>query len=214
MRTQVKKDGSRTTVKHKHTYDESVAELIKKMQTFGETWGKRFADFEGKLQQLAMGMAKQIGVMFANVQALAQASSAHDASILAIDKVNLEIFGQLAQIDTILQKLTTAEQRAEWLNDEEIRTKSAAWYQHLTRLAFEKVMVEREERTKAHQEAVKKLAEEKAKAAEEKATAEMAKTEEGQVAAAVQQAEAPVVSPPEGGGQGADIPEGAQVFGG
>jgi hypothetical protein len=194
-------------VKHEHTFAEGADVLIKKMQAFGENWGKKFAEYESKLQQFSAGVAKQISVMFQNVQALAVASSAHDASILAVDKVLLEAFAQLQQMDTLLSHLTTPEQRAEWLNEDEIREKTTAWYQHLTKTAFERVNTERQARLKAQQEAAKKLAEEQAKAQE-------AKKEEDQVAAAVQQAEAPQVASPESGGEGADIPEGAQVFGG
>jgi regulator of protease activity HflC (stomatin/prohibitin superfamily) len=145
--------------------------------------------------------------MFANVQSLAAASMAHDTSILSLDKVNLEVFAQLSQIDTILQKLTTKEQREEWVKPDDVRDKAVAWYLHVTKMAFDRVQKEREEQQKQKDEEIKKLQ-------AEKEAAEQAKKEEDKVAEAVQQAEAPGVALPEGGGQGADIPEGAQVFGG
>lgn len=193
-------------VKHAHTYTEGADKLIASMQSFGENWGKKLADMEGKVQNFAVGLAKQIGTMFANVQSLAQASMAHDTGILSLDKVNLEIFGQLAQIDTILKHLATKEQMEEWVKPDEIREKAAAWYLHCTKMAFQQVQAEREEQKKQYEEKVKQERE----AAE---AAEQAKKTDDVVTDAVRQAETPQVVTHEGG-PGSDIPEGAQVFGG
>lgn len=210
MSTRPKK--KRVTVKHKHTFAEGADVLIERMKKFGEDWGARLADYENKLKAVAISTAKQISVMFANIQALANASAVHDASILAMDKIQIEVFGQLAQIDILLEHLTTKEQRDEWLKPDEIREKAAAWYHHLTKLAFEQVQKDREERKLLQQEAAKRLAEE----AEKKHEAEAEEAKKNVVAEAIQQAESPQVVTPDakGGGEGADIPEGAQVFGG
>ena len=200
---------TKKTVKHKHSYAEGADKLIKDMQAFGELWGKKLAESETKLQNFAVGMAKQIATMFSNVQSLAQASMAHDTGILSLDKVNLEVFGQLAQIDTILKNLATKEQLEEWVKPDEIREKAAQWYMHCTKMAFQQVQAERAEQQKQREEMLKKQREEK-EAAEQ---AEAAKKADDVVVDAVRQAESPQLVVHEGG-PGSDLPEGAQVFGG
>lgn len=182
---------------------ETVKEMRRNLSEYAKDWEKRIENLGTLFKQLAGSAAQQIGAQWANIQSLANSSMEHDRAILALDYINHEIFAQLVQINSLLEQSTTKEQRDLVLKPDEIRATAIGWYKELEKRAFEHAAAVQEAQRQEREEAIKK-------ARAEAEAAAKAKKEEATVEAAVLQAEAS--TPPEP--QGAEIPEGAQVFGG
>jgi hypothetical protein len=189
----------------KHDFEGGVKELLDRLVAFSKKWAESLNDTHARFNKLAIHVAQQMSQMWGNMQSVVKSIVVHDTSILAQDQINREFFGQLTQIDTLLEKLTTPEQRAEWLQDvEALKAKAAAWHRDTTAACFELVQKEQAEKEKQRQEEITKAVEE-----------QKAKEEAERAAEAIRQAESPQPIEAQSGGQGAtEIPEGAQVFGG
>jgi hypothetical protein len=195
----------------RHNFEGGVEELLDRMKKFAEEWAEKLnaqakasVQMEDHLKRLSIASAQEFGKLWANQQQFANSIDHVDTNVLVTTKVLREIFGQLQQIDTIFSFMKEAEVPIPEITEEkakEIKEAAEKWFKGIVAGCF-KEFAEEQKAEKAEREAAAKAAAEAVKAKEESARAEEAlkKAEEGAVA------------PP--GGQGADIPEGATLFGG
>jgi len=191
-----------------------IKELIAKHNELAES----IVGTEKRQQQIAIFSAQEFGKLMAQQQHVAAEFSKSiehiDTNVLATAEVLKEIFGQLSQIDRFIKKLSNgANLELTESEVEEVRKEGAQWFQDNVTAAFKRVRErsEEEERTRLEElEKAKKEAEIAAKTAvEEKKEAEAA--EKALQDAVIQERSVQAVG---AGGPGADIPEGAEVFGG
>lgn len=186
-----------------------IVRIAEEMQAdykaFRKEWADKFNDFRGRFDQIIPAIAQQFAQLQANSQVTANCVDAIDLQQQAMMKINERIYGKFEIIDALFQKLG--------IDADDLDYDGLKKMAHDTYLATAKECValakeERDAAIKANQEAMKKAQEEARKAAEEKAEAE--KAEEALTQA--QEEDRQLVGEP--GGPGADIPEGAEVFGG
>jgi uncharacterized protein YdcH (DUF465 family) len=193
--------------------NEKIKELVAKHNEMAE----KLVETEKRQQQIAIFSAQEFGKLMAQNQHVATSfanSIEHiDLNVLATAEVLKELFGQLTQVDRFIKKvangtdldLTEAELT-------EVKTEAEGWFKDTVASAFKAVLEKREAEDKARLaelERAKKEAEVAAKATVEAKT-EAETVEKALGDAAIQERGIQTVA----GGPGADIPEGASVFGG
>lgn len=201
----------------------SANETLREIRAIVTEQNKRIGELEKLQQKIATFAAAEFGKVLGHQQTVAMefanTTNHIDMNVLALAEVAKEIFGQLAQIDHVLQtsivkpstdsgdlKLDLNIPDGE-ASIETIKTKAVEWYNQVTKSAFKIVNAQREqhaEKMRQEEAALKKEAEEAAQA----------KTEAEVVEKELRSAEAPGVLMPASGGEGSNIPEGADVFGG
>jgi hypothetical protein len=229
-----------TKVVKKLELDESVQHLEKRISAFTTAveakqseiiakhneLAKGFNDIAARQQEIANFAATKIGELLGQLQMLAaqqevivqqygRSINHLDVSQLAYAEVLKEVFGQLAQEDVLIARLAGTVTSTEFSEADiaEVKARSSELYTEVVTAAFASVNKKRAEEEAAYAE--KKAAEQAAKEAAEKAaqdkteaqTAEQALLDAAQADRAVQTVGAT-------GGQGATIPDGANVFGG
>lgn len=206
MRNSAKKNKGKPKSKNPAIIDE----LIKKHNTMVE----QIAEIQKTQQQIAKFAATEFGKMLAAQEAFrlrVNESIGHlDNNVLATAEMVKEVFGQLSQVDLLLGKLGTKTEVGLTLTDEEtahVKTQAEEWYTSVMSASFaavrERLLKEAEEHAAAAQ-----------KAKEEAEKAEADKSEVERVEQELQRASTDDRIPQFSGGEGADIPEGADVFGG
>lgn len=204
-RPQRKVKDRKKVVVHKHNFEGGVHELLDRHKQFVEQWAEKFNLRGTQFDEFKQAVIMQFGHTEANDRVFAQSLDKIDTNVLAFAKVLRAIYGQLEQIDEFLKIiLDKLDLKAEELpiNLDDIRDRAEA----MTRMAIATAFNEVFEEKKAHEQAqiaAEKMAREQAKKDQEEAKV----AEE-----ALREAEAPQLDPL-AGGRGADIPEGAQVFG-
>jgi hypothetical protein len=191
-----------------------IKELVAKHNEMAE----KLAETEKRQQQIAIFSAQEFGKLMAQQQHIATEFSKSiehiDMNVLATAEILKELFGQLVQADRFIKKVANGA-TLELSEDEigEVKKEAMEWFQTTVASAFKTVREKREAEDKARLEELekaKKEAEEAAKAAvDSKAEAET--SEKALQDAAIQERNVQTVG---AGGPGADIPEGAEVFGG
>jgi len=192
----------------RHNFEGGVEQLLDRHKKFIDEWVEKFNALakivntqEDRLKAVAISSAQEFGKLLANQQTLANSIDHIDTNVLVTAKVLKEIFGQLQQIDDIFLAMKGQEVPVPDVDREDVMEKAELWFNGIVAGAFKAVR----EEMKAAQEAKDKA---KAEAEAAAKTAAEAKTAEE----VLQKAEEKTMAPP--GGQGADIPEGAQLFGG
>lgn len=193
---------------------DKIKELIAKHNEHVE----KLAEIEKRQQQIAIFSAQEFGKLMAHSQhstgEIAKSIDHIDLNVLATAEILKEVFGQLSQIDCFIKKLTP-EGKVLDLSEEEVenvKKEASEWFSSTVGSAFRTVQQKRAEEEQARLaelEKAKKEAEEAAKKIETDQT-EKEKAEKALAEAATQERSIQTVS----GGPGADIPEGADVFGG
>jgi hypothetical protein len=214
LKPKAKKQRVKKIIQHSHT--QGTNELLGKLKEFADAWATKLAEMADRLDKLTVQISSEVGSIWTAVQSLAKSAIAHDTSILAQDKINREVFGQLAQIDKLLNATTTEEQRAKLLVPEELRADAQKWYHDIVASAFQQVAADRAAKQAAEAEARQKQAEEEAakQAAAAAATAEQQDKKEAQtVETALRQAETPTLTAKDGGEGQTAYPPGAEFFG-
>ncbi len=167
-------------------------------------------EIKNKQNSIAKFAAEEFGKLHAHQQTMGlefwKAFQHVDMNIAALNEINREVFGQLTQIDFIIQGATVAEsgQLNTELKDsaiEEVKSQARSWYADVVQSAFVRVRDQR-----LQEEAAKKAQAE----AEAKKQADQTETQriENELKAE------PGVLTQVSGGPGSEIPEGATVFGG
>ena len=198
---------------------------------------------EGVVKNIAAYTAAELGkfqgIVVGQIQQVGQALAGLDLNILALAEIQKEVFGQLTQIDAVLQRMhsttkkimvdskisidgqpvnpLTEQDIRDFKNAlefaqsdiEEIKDRAHTWFQELTTSAFKTV---RDRLEKEAEEARAKAEEEqKAKEAAEKTAAETTSVEQ-ECKDALLNEKTTIAAPT--GGPGTDYPEGAEIFGG
>lgn len=197
-----------------HNFDDSVKHLIDKVDRFGASWEAKHNEVIEKFNQMANSVellkemqqkiatfaAGEFGKLAAQQQMVVQQfgnSLEHlDMNVLATAEILREVFGQLSQVDDVLKRVSPDIE----MDDEKIeslKAQATEWMREVTSAAF--IVVQQR---KVAEESTRKVAEESATQKIEMETIE----KELAATTGIQQ----VLST---GGQGSDIPEGADVFG-
>lgn len=171
----------------------------------------KVSEDQGKLAKImAMELGKMGAIHKISTDALQKQFAHLDLNVLATAEVLREVFGQLTQVDKYLGVLCAKASPEENItltqSFQELREQSDLWWQNVTARAFT-VVQERLAEDDAKLEAEKL----KAKEAAEKAAKD--KTEAEKVEAELRESEARNLATMNGGA-GAEVPEGADVFGG
>lgn len=191
--------------------------IAKMIENFQKKVITQMAEFGANLANTRTALSQQILNLDQNVNLHADVLDSMDAKSMAMAKMLKDVYGRIEQLDQILERSDV-----DFSHDfsdaelEEVKKNRDETYNLVMKEAFKAVHEERqaimEQRRKEAEEAKKK--EEEAQKAKEEAEKKESEAEEAKTAEAVlQEAEtAPTVG--EAGGQGSDIPEGAEVFGG
>jgi len=204
-RPQRKGKKEKKIVIHKHSFEGGITEVLDRLNAFTKEWAEKHNLSNQELVQLRQAVIIQFGHVESNHRIFAESLDRIDTNVLSFAKVLRNIYGQLEQTEEFLKvimdklDLNPAELP---LNLDEIRERAEAMCRTAIAGAFAEV---REE--KAAHEAARKQAEELQREQAEKNADEAKRAEEELKAAETPQLD------PLAGGQGADIPEGAQVFG-
>ena len=197
-----------------NSQNDKIKELIAKHNAQATS----LAETEKRQQQIALFSAQEFGKLMAQQQHIATEFSKSiehiDLNVLATAEILKEIFGQLSQIDCFIKKVANgANLDLSEAEVEVVKKEATEWFQNTVASAFKTVRERREAEEKARLEELeraKKEAESAAQAtADAKKEAEVA--EKALLDAATQERSIQTVG---AGGPGADIPEGADVFGG
>jgi hypothetical protein len=193
-------------------------EKVKELVTRHNAIVENVAEVEKRQQQIAMFSAQEFGKLMAQQQHIAtefSKSISHiDLNVLATAEILKEIFGQLSQVDRFIKKLANgANIELTESEVEEVKKEGVEWFQDNVNTAFKLVRdrCEAEEQARLNElEKAKKEAEIAAK------TTVGEKKEAEDVEKALQEAviQERCIQTVGAGGPGANIPEGAEIFGG
>lgn len=169
-------------------------------------------------QQFMMFTAQEMGKATAQQQAIASELGSTidhlDVNVLSLAEVMKEVFGQLQQIDHIFQNAKVVSAEGGYALDVDvikdadvpgIKEGAQKWFDTVVASAFKTIQDRRAEEQRVAEENARKAKEEAERAAKDKSEKELVEKELARESG-VQQIGA--------GGLGADIPEGADVFGG
>lgn len=188
----------------------AIASIAGQVQKFINEWSSKFNKLSVAVDTINKLATTEIGRIWANEQRIVDSIDHMDINVLAVAELNKKIYARFARHDSMFEKLETLAQKAGFSlkDDVDVAAVAEALYSEEVKAAFTTVF----DRRKA-EDALRKEAMEKA-AVEAKAAAE-AKTEAEKAEVALREAEAPqAIEDLTAGGKGADIPEGAEVFGG
>ncbi len=193
-----------------------INEWTEKFNSFVSEWVDKHNALNTQVVEVASNSAGEIGKMWAVLQELVRSIDHLDVNVLALAQLNKSLYTRLYRYEELFKQIAEhiADGRvhAGLVTDgfkqvEEIEAKSKDMYEADMSAAFALVN-ERRRKEMEEKEAARKKAEEETKAAvAAKAEAELAEK-------ALLEAESEKLSDATSGGQGAIIPEGAQVFGG
>lgn len=215
-----------------HDYHESVKVLLDRQESFTKAMDAKMKELvdrhnnmaahldaqEKLIKQVFSAAAINVGSLDAKLQQLSnecdKSLSGIDRNVLAVAEILKEVFGQFQQLDFFLHKLAAPSQIALEASSDElatIRSEATKWYDEVVSSAFAKVQ---QRFVELEQERMRKATEEQeAKERAEKAARDQ--EEADQVGQELKRADAldrSVIAM--AGGPGADIPEGADIFGG
>jgi hypothetical protein len=200
-------------VSNKQSWGKGFKKLSNELTEMAGAWDKRFDGLLDRFRKLTVAIGQQMGGINANQQVHSDILEKLDVNVQVLAKMIREIYGKLEQVDVLIARLyeqprTALEEPTTNLTPleaKEIRDRADQLFTDVMREMFTQVREEREAAMKTHREAAKREKEEAEKAKQEKEAAEKAEEE-------LQAAEKEVVGEP--GGEGAAIPEEAEVFGG
>lgn len=206
----------------KKSWKDLSARIARDHDSFRKEWsskfnglGKQMDELTGRFKKIVMATGQQLAQIQTNIQVHSNVLEQLDINVQAVGKMHLENYGRFEQIDVFLSML---EQLDDLTQEQltEIRERAKESYEATMNECFRQVHEERAAAVKDQRQAAEKAKKEATEEAEASAEArkEAEDKEESEMAQhALQDAETRGIST-NVGGQGADIPDGADVFGG
>jgi hypothetical protein len=194
-----------------------VEEVVSAHNSFRSEWSSKFNDLQERFKKIVMATGQQLAQLSANQQVHSNVLEQLDINTQAVARLGIEMFGRFEQIDFWLKRSGCNVSELEASELEEIKKRARETYEVCMQNCFRLVHEDREAAIKEQREAADRA---KQEAAAEAAKAEQAKKEaadkvEAQTAKQIlQDAENSRKLTTDAGGVGAEIPAGADVFGG
>lgn len=183
-----------------------LASVTGKIQSFAAEWAEKHNQLAKSVESIFKMATAELGKVWSNQQGLADSLDHMDLNVLAIAEINKNIYRRLTEHEAKLKKL---EELADTpLLSQDLADAWDAEYKEEIKKAFTIVLERRAKEDAARAEAREREKREAAAAEEAKKEAERAEEE-------LRRAESEgLVRDAASGGQGASIPDGAQIFGG
>jgi len=202
----------------KEDWIEFRGRVQKEQASFRKEWADKFNGMQDRFQKIVVATGQQLAQINANQQVHSNVLEALDVNIQATAKAVREVYGRFQQIDHHLQSIAQPHGSDVGV-DFELSQENLAVIKDRAQDAYDATMKEcfrqvHEERKAAIEEQRRAAEEAKKKAVEEAAAAVKAKEEASTAEEVLQEAESSSRLSTQAGGQGSDIPAGAEVFGG
>ena len=197
----------KTVVRHQHSFEGGIDEILGRLQRFTDEWTQKHNELAAAFHSYQQGSLHHLGEQHGQIQGLMSAADHIDTNVLALAEVLRHVFRMLEAFGVAIERAGLSPELSQE-DQAAIETRAGERFDEFVADGFQRVQAARkaaEEKRKAAQEA--------AQEAQNKLTEDRA--EAARAAEALREAEQPRAVVDTGqGGPGADIPEGAQLFGG
>jgi len=191
----------------KDDWKEFRKNVVDSADKFRKEWADKFNDLNDRFKKLTFGMAKQLAGISANQQIHSDVIEKLDINVQVIGKMIKDVYGRIEQID-MLMEASEVNFKHDFDNQEIEKIKSARdqTFQDVMSESYRIVHEERKAALEQRRKEAEQAAVEASKAKTAAEEAEMADLE-------LKESERPTLVG-EPGGPGAEVPAGADVFGG